>query len=106
MPQIYHNQALDENDEIFCYSLLSLRQKRDYIRSSIQVIGYVLTFIIMSTLMMKVAVTAASILLFASIGLLVWNLIRETHQLRQVQEQILQLCRSTEYEHIVSNESD
>jgi hypothetical protein len=106
MPQIYHNQALDENYVIFCYSLLALRQKQDYIRSSIQVIGYVLTFIIMSTLMMKVAVTAASILLFASIGLLVWNLIRETHQLRQVQEQILRLCMSTEYERIVANKSD
>ena len=91
MPRIYHNQSLDENDTVFCYSLLALRQKRDFIRTSIQTLGYVLTFLIMSTVMMKVAVTAASILLFVAIGLLIWNLLRETYNLRTVQEKILRV---------------
>jgi hypothetical protein len=89
MPQILHNQSLDENSAVFCYSLLALHQKRDFIRTSIEV-----------------PVTAASILLFAAIGLLIWNLMRETYNLRTLQEQILSLCQSTEYERIVSNESD
>ena len=55
----------------------------------------------MASLTMKIAINVAGLLLFASIGLLVFNLIRETQHLREVQAQILLLCRSTEFEHAV-----
>jgi hypothetical protein len=104
MPEIHHNSSLSENSAVFCFSVLSLRQKRDYIRSSIQLSGYILLFVSMATAMLKVAVSSASVLLFASIGLLVWNLLRETANLRTVQAQIMRLCATTQYKDIVNHE--
>jgi hypothetical protein len=106
MPQIFHNASLTEDNAVFCFSVLSLKQKRDFIRRSIQVQGYLLLFICMASLMLKVAVTGASVLLFASVGLLVFNLIRENSSLRSVQSQITRLCDSTQYQQIVHSSDD
>jgi hypothetical protein len=95
MQEIHHNQSLGENSAVFCYSLLSLRQKRDFIRASIQLTGYILLFVTMATAMLKIAVSSAFVLLFAAIGLLIWT----------VQAQIICLCASTQYEEIISGEN-
>ena len=106
MPQIYHNASLSEDSAVFCFSVLSLKQKRDYIRHSIQLEEYLLLFISMATLMLKVAVSSASVLLFTSIGLLVFNLLRDSENLRTVQSQIMRLCSTTQYENIVNHEDE
>jgi hypothetical protein len=106
MPQIFHNASLTEDNAVFCFSVLSLKQKRDFIRRSIQVQGYLLLFISMASLMLKVAVTGASVLLFASVGLLVFNLLRENSNLRSVQSQITRLCATTQYQNIVNSSDD
>ena len=106
MPQIYHNASLSEDHTVFAFSVLSLKQKRDYIRRSIQVQGYLLLFVCMASLMLKVAVTGASVLLFASVGLLVFNLLRENSNLRSVQSQITRLCATTQYQNIVNSSDD
>ena len=106
MPQIYHNASLTEDHAVFAFSVLSLKQKCDYVRRSIQVQGYLLLFVCMASLMLKVALTSASILLFASIALLVFNLIRENSSLRSIQQQITRLCDSTQYQQIVHSSDD
>ena len=98
---LLHDQPLTENEAVFCFSLLALRQKRDSIKSHLQVLQYVILFMAMASLTMKIAINVAGILLFASIGLLVFNLIRETQHLREVQAQILRMCHTTEFEHAV-----
>ena len=97
------NQDLTENEAVFCFSILALRQKRDYIKSHLQVLQYVILFMTMASLTMKIAVNVAGILLFSSIGFLVFNLIRETQHLREVQAQILCMCHSIEFENAVRN---
>ena len=100
---LLHDQPLTENKAVFCFSILALRQKGDYIKSHLQVLQYVILFMTMASLTLKIAVNVAGILLFASIGLLVFNLIRETQHLRKVHAQILCMCRSTEFENAVRN---
>jgi hypothetical protein len=91
---------------VFAFSVLSLKAKRDYVRRSIQIEGYLLLLLSMSTLMLKIALTASSILLFSCIALLVYNLIRENSSLRSIQNQITTLCASTSYQDIVNTSSD
>jgi hypothetical protein len=105
-PQIYHNSSLSEDQAVFAFSILSLKAKRDYVRRSIQIQGYLLLFTSMASLMLKVALTASSVLLFASIALLVYNLIRENSSLRSIRQQITNLCDSTQFQQIVNSSSD
>jgi dolichol kinase len=105
-PSIHHNSSLSESQAVFAFSILSLKAKRDYVRRSIQIEGYLLLLLSMSTLMLKVALTASSILLFACIALLVYNLIRENTSLRLIQQQITTLCDSTSFQDIVNSSSD
>ena len=105
-PQIFHNASLTEDQAVFAFSVLSLKQKRDYVRRSIQIQGYLLLFVCMASLMLKIALTSASILLFASIALLVYNLIRENSSLRSIQQQITRLCDSTQFQQIVNSSDD
>ena len=105
-PSIYHNSSLSEDQAVFAFSILSLKAKRDYVRRSIQIQGYLLLFTSMASLMLKVALTASSVLLFASIALLVYNLIRENTSLRSIRQQITNLCDSTRFQEIVNYSSD
>jgi dolichol kinase len=105
-PSIYHNSSLSEDQAVFAFSILSLKAKRDYVRRSIQIEGYLLLLISMSSLMLKVALTASSVLLFACIALLVFSLIRKNNCLRSIRQQITSLCDSTRFQEIVNSSSD
>ena len=57
---------------------------------------------VMASLCLKIAANIAGVLLFTAIGLVAFNLWRETEHLRDLNRQILSLCQSSDFEDVVN----
>ena len=66
---LLHDQPLTENEAVFCFSILALRQKGDYIKSHLQVLQYVILFMTMASLTMKMNSRNIFILVHRTFGI-------------------------------------
>jgi hypothetical protein len=96
------NLNLLEQQSLHVFAVLAIRAKREFIKRQISLIQWSLLYLIMASLCLKIFLGSSVIMLVLAILFMIACLYNESESLWAIQEQLIEIVRSTPVESVNS----